>query len=251
MLIRISLIVAILAGLGALLVSHLQVGPKIEDLKTTLQNTQTELKTTQDERTKARKEAKTAKETLANTAKELADTQATLKETAAKATTQEARANRSETDLRKTRTDLTEAERSLAAWKALGRGVDQIASDLQALANATAANEALNEEKRVMIRKINNLQQRLAQYESDKDVPPDLPPGLKGKVVAVDPKWDFVILNIGSNQGLVPRGELLVDRGGKLVAKVRVTSVEANQSIANVMPEWRQAEVLAGDEVLH
>jgi hypothetical protein len=35
------------------------------------------------------------------------------------------------------------------------------------------------------------------------------------------------------------------------VAKVRVTKVEPNRSIANIMPDWKQAEVMEGDQVVY
>ena len=156
-----------------------------------------------------------------------------------------------EADLNKTRTELTEAQRDLAAWKALTIPVDQVRSRLAELIEVKKASEVLEEEKKVLIRNLNNVKTRLAIYEGDVQPPPELPPGLKGKVVAVDPKWDFVVLDIGGNQGLVERGEMLVSRDGKLVAKIRVTSVEPSRSVANILPGWKQAEVMEGDVVLH
>jgi hypothetical protein len=72
---------------------------------------------------------------------------------------------------------------------------------------------------------------------------------LRGRILVVDPKWDFVVLNIGENQGVLPEGELLVSREGKLVAKIIVRSVEGNRCIANIMPGWKLGEVIEGDEV--
>jgi hypothetical protein len=43
---------------------------------------------------------------------------------------------------------------------------------------------------------------------------------------------------------------MLVNRDGKLVAKVRLSRVEENQSVANVMSEWKQADVQVGDIVM-
>jgi hypothetical protein len=57
------------------------------------------------------------------------------------------------------------------------------------------------------------------------------------------------VLNIGENQGVLPDGELLVSRDGRLVAKVIVRSLEKNRCIANVMPGWKLGEVIEGDEV--
>ena len=76
-----------------------------------------------------------------------------------------------------------------------------------------------------------------------------LPADLKGKILVVDPKWDFVVLDIGEDQGVIPDGELLVSRDGKLVAKVVVRSVEKDRCIANIIPGWKLGDVIEGDEV--
>ena len=84
--------------------------------------------------------------------------------------------------------------------------------------------------------------------ESFRDV--DLPPALKGKIIAVDPKYEFVVLNIGLDDGVLARGEMLVNRSGKLVAKVRILTAEPHRSVANVLPDWKQGEIMEGDIVL-
>jgi flagellar biosynthesis GTPase FlhF len=77
------------------------------------------------------------------------------------------------------------------------------------------------------------------------------PVGLKGKVVAVDPKWKFVILSIGANHGVRKNGELTVSRQGRYIARLRVSSVEAGHSIANVMDGFDSDESIEeGDEVV-
>lgn len=77
-----------------------------------------------------------------------------------------------------------------------------------------------------------------------------LPPGLIGKVSAVDPKWDFVVLDIGANHGLLRNGELTISREGKLIARVKVGKVETDYAIANVMPGFKKGEIREGDAVL-
>jgi len=77
------------------------------------------------------------------------------------------------------------------------------------------------------------------------------PAGLKGKVVAVDPKYDFVVLNIGEDHGVLPKGIMMIARDGRLIGKVQIVSVANTQSIANIMPAWRRGDVMEGDEVLY
>jgi hypothetical protein len=63
----------------------------------------------------------------------------------------------------------------------------------------------------------------------------------------VDPKFDFVVLDVGHDKGMLENGEMLVSRDGKLVAKVKVRAVERDRSIANVLPGWKLTDVYEGD----
>ena len=100
-----------------------------------------------------------------------------------------------------------------------------------------------------MGQKIKRLENELAIYKTpDYAVP--LPAGLKGKILVTDPKWNFVVLNVGEEQGVLEHGEFLVNRDGKLVAKVKVRSVQKDRSIANVVPGWQLGEVMEGDQVI-
>jgi len=78
-----------------------------------------------------------------------------------------------------------------------------------------------------------------------------MPAGLRGKVLVADPKYNFVVLDIGSDQKVVTAGRFLVSRNGKLIAKLKVSSVQPNRSIANVMPGWNLSEVIEGDQVFY
>ena len=77
-----------------------------------------------------------------------------------------------------------------------------------------------------------------------------LPEGLKGQVVSVDPKFQFVVLNIGEDQGARTHGEMLVSRNGKFIGKVHISNVDKTQSVANILPGWQQGEVMEGDQVI-
>src|SRR3546814_1545556 len=62
------------------------------------------------------------------------------------------------------------------------------------------------------------------------------------------PKYDFVVLDIGENQGVLERAQMLVNRDGKLIGKIQITQVEPNRSIANVLQDWKQEEIMEGDQ---
>lgn len=43
---------------------------------------------------------------------------------------------------------------------------------------------------------------------------------------------------------------MMVSRDGKLIAKIKVVSVQADRCIANIMPQWKLGDVMEGDLVL-
>lgn len=75
-------------------------------------------------------------------------------------------------------------------------------------------------------------------------------PDLKGKVIASDPRYQFVVLNIGADQGVKEDFELAVQREGKTVAIVRVVRVNKDHCIANVLQEPKPPELIEGDVVV-
>ena len=60
--------------------------------------------------------------------------------------------------------------------------------------------------------------------------------GVTGRILAVNGGWNFVVLSVGDKQGAAMNGTMIVLRGGEPIAKARITSVEASQSIADILP---------------
>jgi HAMP domain-containing protein len=248
MLLRISLIVAILAGLGAGVVSYLEVTDNIPKLT---QQRDTE----KDGRVKAETELastqKTLKKTqteLAQTVQELTDTKGERDKAVAQAEAQTTRANELSDKLTKATKERDDAQNEVAAYKASGLTPDQVVKLNKNLKDAYAEIEVANGEKKILLQKVAKL-----QGELDRIVGTNryvlLRPDLHGKVTAVDPKWDFVVVNVGEDQGVLNDGELLVSRQGKLVGKVIVRSVQKNHSVANLVPGWKLGEIIEGDEI--
>ena len=75
-------------------------------------------------------------------------------------------------------------------------------------------------------------------------------PGISGKVTFVDHAWNFVILDVGLSAGVVPNGELIVYRGKSFLGKVRVTKVDPNDAVAEIMPDIK-GDIQIGDAVLN
>jgi cell shape-determining protein MreC len=75
-------------------------------------------------------------------------------------------------------------------------------------------------------------------------------PGVSGKVTFVDRTWNFVVLNVGLSNGVVPNGELIVYRGRTFLGKIRVTKVDPNDSVAEILPDLK-GDIQIGDSVLN
>ena len=219
--------------------------------------------TTRTERDNERSAKERALADLANTRRDLSDTQDELAQTQQNLenTTAERDTLRSHNDtltrennnlqqrLRQTTDERNEAQAELAAWKALGITVDQVKVVIATAKEAQNTLEVVEEENRILQRELTKVQTELDLLVGKIDKVP-LPVGLKGKVLVADPKWEFVVLDIGEDDGLLKDGELLVSRNGRLVAKVRVQSVQKDRAIANLMNGWKLSDVFEGDYVI-
>jgi DNA repair exonuclease SbcCD ATPase subunit len=248
MLSRILLIVAIVAGLAAAGLNFTKVKEKITTLQDNL-TSETAAKTEAQQAEAAAKKAEAlAKKDLEETKTQLATTTEERDKAASDRDAQTKRADRTAEELTKTKTDLADTQAEIAAWKALGLSLDQIRGMKADFNGLTSERNQLAEAKRKLEKEIASLNNRLQKYEGE-DSPVVLPNELHGRVLVADPKWDFVVLDVGENQGVKENGVLLVNRNGKLVARVQVRSMQGDRCIANVLP-GRLGEVMEGDLVI-
>jgi hypothetical protein len=249
MLLRVFLILAILAGIGTVAVTQFMVKPHIQGIigerDTNKQNWDRELARAN----KLNKDLKTTQETLATTEKSLEETKTSLVAMTSRATEQERRANGLQQTLDTTKRDLTTAQQDLAAWKALNIPVEQVSQIIVSEKRFRELTEIQRQEQLVLVKENTRLSNVIADLTQQEDLPVPMP-GAKGTVVAVDPKWNFVVLDVGEKGGARQKGVFLVSRNGKLVGKVRVTNVQADRSIANVVPGWQLDEIVEGDQVV-
>lgn len=245
---RICLIVAIVAALAVGVLNIVSVREKITTLVTD-RNTQRDGRiAAEGERDKTKKELATTRKELDQSKQDLASANSERDKAVATAAAQTKKADDLSDKLAKTASERDQAQTELGAYKATGVSADQVGKLNNTLKNTREALEVANEEKLVMQHARDRLQARLMQYEGTNTVV-YLRADLRGKILVVDPKWDFVVLNVGQDQGVIDNGELLVSREGKLVAKVIVRSLEKNRCIANILPGWKLGEVIEGDEV--
>jgi len=250
MLLRISLILAILLGIGTIVVTQKMAREHFTAMR--------------DERDKNAKDRdiattryKKAETTLAATSNLLNQTKATLAKTeedlnGAKqqvATLQES-LNKTKADLAKAIEDRKAAQAELAKWESIGPKPEQIRDMMANLKKQQDAIAALDDEKKILNRQVKVLENKIEIILGKNEYEAELPAGTKGSVVAVDPKWNFVVLDIGADKLLLEGGVLLVHRNSRLVGKVRINEVLPNRSIASMMPGWKLGDVEEGDQVL-
>jgi hypothetical protein len=246
---RICLIVAIVFGLAVGGVNFTLVKDKInavtkerDDEHHVKLETQHKLADTSKKLTATEADLKTTKQTLATTMDDLVKSQADL-------ASQTKRADKLTDDLKKTTTERDDAQSALAAYKATDLDPPQIIA-----MNAEYKRQKIELDEAHLVNvaqlhRIARLTNELAKYQDPNHQVP-LPAALRGKIVVTDPKWNFVVVDFGEEQGALPDGELLVNRSGKLVAKVKISSVQKDRCVANIMPGWELGDVLEGDMVI-
>jgi hypothetical protein len=234
MLLRIALAIAILAGVAVAVINFVKVKEKVttvmterDTLKTDLAKTSAELSSTKSTLTKTKSDLDTASKNL-TTAK--SDATRFQKE----AVDQTKAATDLKTQLDKSTAERVDAQQKLAAWNTLGITVDQVKivisdlrqskTDLDTMTNQVASLGNQISMKDNQLRKLLNENYQVAE------------PNVTAKIIAVDPKYDFVILDVGQDKGMLPDGDMIVSRDAKPVATVRIRTVDSRTCVANVLP---------------
>jgi len=174
--------------------------------------------------------------------------------------------NQTKADLAKTRQDLENARREIASLREeITRKENELAglqTQIQQLEGRVAEINRTIEENKNRLAQIDNekadlkdevqrLEVELARYLNDPNIVKQMPRGLSGNVVAVNTEWNFVVLDIGSRDGLVKDAHMLVHRADELVGKVRITQASEHWAIADIERDWLAGPIREGDRVLY
>jgi hypothetical protein len=130
-----------------------------------------------------------------------------------------------------------------------GQTVDELkAAEAKAQTDLAAAQS----EQKILADSLESAQHQVADLkdEVNRKRTGDMPPGISGRVTFVNRTWNFVVLDVGLSNGVVPNGELIVYRDNKFLGKVKVTSAEANTAVADIMPNVK-GDIQTGDFVLN
>ena len=242
--IRACLVIAIIAGTASTV--------NVMKLRGKFLTLQTSVKTATEARENAERQLIRTQHVLEQSVAALEEARAALNKCSGErdravteAATRTAQVGQLNSTLKDTRSERDQTTAELARYtntRMTAQQVAELATTLKILRESVAAAKAENV---VLTDAVHRL-----TAEIDNDSPVKLPANLTTKVNLSDPKWGFVILGAGSEQGMIQRAELLVSRNGKLVAKVRVRRVEKDRSIADLVPEWNFGQLLEGDVAL-
>jgi len=107
-------------------------------------------------------------------------------------------------------------------------------ASLDALTTSNKELQVINDSQKEKIKdlesQVNELRKREAQRRNK-----ILKQGLEGKILAVNPSWNFVVLSLGDRNGVVSNAEMLIKRDSLLIGRVKITSVEPSTSIADII----------------
>jgi hypothetical protein len=110
---------------------------------------------------------------------------------------------------------------------------------------------AAETEQKILADQLQALTKQIADIKEAMNKGPDkMSPGISGKVTFVNHAWNFVVLDVGLSNGVIPKGELIVYRGNRFLGKVKVTSVEDHTAVADILPDIK-GDIQMGDSVLN
>lgn len=224
-------------------------GVKVKEIKAQRDTAQVERDESQRNERAANSKMSEMRDDLEAKDQRLTDMEIQLKQSTSNLDKQSRRASDLERQLNDMTRSRNDYERQLSLWDSIGLSIDDaktLREDLKGSQNQIALLEA---EGAALSRRITVLDNKLKLYELD-DYEVKLPAVVSARVTAVDPKYQFVVINVGRNQELLEQGKLSISRNGLLVAKVRLTSVDDSRSIANVLPGWNIDDVREGDIVM-
>ena len=74
---------------------------------------------------------------------------------------------------------------------------------------------------------------------------------LSGRILAVNPTWNFVILDLGKNDQVVEDLKMVVYRGDKKIGNIKTATVDAQTSVADILPGTSATAIEVGDQVVY
>ncbi len=263
-----SILTLLAAGLALYL--GLESGKRIKEMQTAGEKTKASLTRSENDLAKTKDTLKTTEENLAKTTTDLEGARAELATAKQEVTKAKNDLAAAVAENEKTKTDLNTINETIKT--VLGEGVDiksgiaglttkiteltdkvktaeQKAADLEKeRASLDATVKTLDAGTKETDDKIASQGATIKRYKDN-----IMQKGIRGRVMAVNSGWGFAVLSVGDRQGAAANKVMIVARGGQGIGKVRITNVEATQSVADILPGTfvRGMYVQPGDDVIY
>ncbi|HMO03423.1 MAG TPA: hypothetical protein PKC67_00640 [Kiritimatiellia bacterium] len=189
---------------------------------------------------------------LQNTKQDLETTRQDLSMTKDQLARTEADLDRAKVQVEQLNAAVTEKNNQIAAQNSRIDGLEQDKVNFQIqiddLNNQLVASE---DELRDAQDKIMTLEQTIGQLENElPGAVRAVPRGLTGRILFVNKDWNFVVIDLGSDDGVTPNAEMLIHRKDTLIGKVTISGISRKMAIAEIQSDWAQANVKEGDFVV-
>lgn len=251
-----------MSGLGKLLLVLALVGAAVSGLTGYLivgesKEVEEELKSVVEEKATIKKKLDTTAEKLEDTEKTLAVKDEAVKNLETEKVKLESEIRSEKARLQETQEKLVAAEEEkqkvateLSALNSAlqGKKPEEVVAETRALEQKIKDQDAVVAQLKQEVEEIKKQPAQVATTEAPRE---NMPPGLSGKVSAVNETWNFVVLNIGSRDGAIVGGELLVYRGNTFIGRVKIVQTEAKTSVADILPQFTRSRIMAGDDVIN
>jgi len=236
-------LIAVSAGLG-----YMTMGKKAS-LRQDLAQSETAKKAAQDDLTKAQGDVKAAKAQLKSATEELTTTKSDLA-----SAQDEVKSTKSQLTALQDKNKELQAKIDSMPGTTVVDGTSAPVEDpkvkvLEAqVAELQQVNQTMTGKVTEAEGKAKSMEGELAHYKGQARAK-----GLEGQVLAVNGAYNFVVLSIGDRQGVVMNAQMVIFRGDRMVARVKVTSVEPSTSIADIIPGSgsHDVRVMPGDRVVY
>lgn len=232
---------------------------KLSESKENLATAEASATKAQADATKVAGELKTASENLATVTSEKAALESQI--TALKSAEEAAKAEATRVAAEKTELEskITQLDTDLKAAQTKLTEMEQAGSTAAAQSGPDPETQAKLAEQETLIAKLqadldaSKSQMQVLQAADQDRRNKVMRKGLEGRILAVNPAWNFVVLNLGDKNGVISNSELLVKRGNQFVGKVRITSVEPSTSIADIVAASvpQGTTIAPGDSVIY
>jgi hypothetical protein len=251
-----SLLGKIFLGLAALgLVASLTVGyllsAKYADSRTAVATAATQNAAATAEAAKQKKLAEAAALAQKEAETKAADATAKLTDLTTQLTAAQAKADDATKALDSAKADAAKATADLAD---LNKQLDgkTIPDIIAARDKAQKDLESSQSEQKIMADQLQAANNSIAKLTDDINASKigKIPPGVSGKVTFVNRTWNFVVIDVGLNNSVVPNGTLIVYRKNTFLGKIKVTTADANSAVADILPDAK-GDIQVGDYVLN